>query len=164
MTLNKKKCEKALNRLVKDANYCNEDKVEIDILKRLINEHFDSIEHIEGQIEHLETLINEHFELKEEIECLHKNEEILHDMINKEYQIGNFLYGLLEDKGYTKKELNELIHNYQLNNMDYSEVLKVKGISVTHDGRVGNCPKCGKLLREEDNIIQCDKCGQPITW
>lgn len=40
---------------------------------------------------------------------------------------------------------------------------KPKGISVTHEGRVGNCPSCGKFIREEQNKHICD-CGQRIDW
>ena len=170
MKLTRKKCEKALNKFIEGTNYFLEDKIEndnkyeIDVLNNLINEHFNSIEHLEGQIELLTKLIIEHFELKEEVECLYKNNDFLHDMIDKEYEISNFLYELLEKKGYTKHELNDLIYNFQLNNMDYSEVPKASGIVFTSDGKVGNCPSCGKLLCEIDNPTQCDKCGQDIEW
>lgn len=37
------------------------------------------------------------------------------------------------------------------------------GISLTHEGRVGNCPNCKVLLSEPINTAVCI-CGQKITW
>ena len=44
--------------------------------------------------------------------------------------------------------------------------LMVKGISLTYEGRVGNCPKCGKLIQESKTRYFHDEkdCGQAILW
>jgi hypothetical protein len=44
--------------------------------------------------------------------------------------------------------------------------LMVKGISITYEGRVGNCSKCGKLLQESKTRYFHDEkdCGQAILW
>lgn len=39
----------------------------------------------------------------------------------------------------------------------------VKGISLTHEGRVGNCPACNKFVTESENKKYCD-CGQKLNW
>lgn len=39
---------------------------------------------------------------------------------------------------------------------------KPLGLSLTHDGRVGNCPFCKKLVRERSKNI-CE-CGQKLDW
>lgn len=38
------------------------------------------------------------------------------------------------------------------------------GISLTHDGRVGNCPYCHKLIRENDSKPNICECGQRLDW
>lgn len=38
-----------------------------------------------------------------------------------------------------------------------------KGISVTHEGRVGNCPFCNRFIREKEHKVICD-CGQKLQW
>ena len=38
------------------------------------------------------------------------------------------------------------------------------GISVSHDGRLGNCPNCTKLVYERVNKNGCHECLQRITW
>ena len=47
--------------------------------------------------------------------------------------------------------------------VDKTVIRAPKGISVTYEGRVGNCPYCGKFIREEQNKHICD-CGQRIDW
>ena len=44
--------------------------------------------------------------------------------------------------------------------------LMVKGINNTYEGRVGNCPKCGKLIQESKTRYFHDEkdCGQAILW
>lgn len=39
---------------------------------------------------------------------------------------------------------------------------KPLGLSLTHDGRVGNCPFCKELVRERSKNI-CE-CGQKLDW
>ena len=43
---------------------------------------------------------------------------------------------------------------------------KVRGISATHEGSVGNCPVCGKFIRYYENKYYCnfEECGQAIDW
>ena len=41
--------------------------------------------------------------------------------------------------------------------------MKVKGISLTHEGRVGNCPTCGKLVRHQEQTVYCS-CEQRLDW
>lgn len=43
---------------------------------------------------------------------------------------------------------------------------KTRGISLTHEGRAGNCPCCGKFIAELENKHFCDheRCGQAIDW
>ena len=38
---------------------------------------------------------------------------------------------------------------------------KPKGVSITHHGRVGNCPLCGSFMIEQIKV--CD-CGQKLDW
>lgn len=45
--------------------------------------------------------------------------------------------------------------------LDYK---KVKGISVSHEGRVGNCPNCNALVAEFEDKEKCEKCGQKLDW
>ena len=40
---------------------------------------------------------------------------------------------------------------------------KVRGISLTHEGRVGNCPSCGSFIRNQEQTLYCD-CGQHLDW
>ena len=40
---------------------------------------------------------------------------------------------------------------------------KVKGISLTHEGHVGNCPTCGKFIRYCEQKTYC-VCGQKLDW
>ncbi|MBS6168850.1 MAG: hypothetical protein KIC65_09590 [Firmicutes bacterium] len=70
---------------------------------------------IKDELDLISQLIDDYFQLEEEVRCLRHNEEIYLDMSDKQYSVGIFLYELLEKKGYTKKELNELIHEYQVN-------------------------------------------------
>lgn len=41
---------------------------------------------------------------------------------------------------------------------------KIKGRSLTHEGYVGNCPCCGKLVALHDDNKICRKCGQALDW
>lgn len=38
------------------------------------------------------------------------------------------------------------------------------GISWTHEGRVGNCPSCKKLVHELYDINGCSECLQRLKW
>lgn len=44
-----------------------------------------------------------------------------------------------------------------------NESKKVKAISLTHEGRVGNCPTCGKLVRHHEQTTYC-VCEQKLSW
>lgn len=46
--------------------------------------------------------------------------------------------------------------------VDKATPKKPLGLSLTHDGRVGNCPFCKKLVRERSKNI-CE-CGQKLDW
>lgn len=52
------------------------------------------------------------------------------------------------------KPLQELV--------DKATSKKPLGISLTHEGKVGNCPYCHKFVREVDMTI-CE-CGQKLDW
>lgn len=41
---------------------------------------------------------------------------------------------------------------------------KPKGISITWDCRVANCPACNAFIREIEDENQCHKCGQRLDW
>lgn len=41
---------------------------------------------------------------------------------------------------------------------------KPKGVSLTHDGRVGDFPCCNKLVAEFDDKPNICKCGQRLDW
>ena len=40
---------------------------------------------------------------------------------------------------------------------------KVKGISLTHESRVGNCPYCHQFVMEKYDK-SCPKCGTNLDW
>lgn len=61
----------------------------------------------------------------------------------------------LEKLGYVQKSIGHAI-------IGKSIPKKPLGISITHDGKVGNCPCCHKFVREIDTII-CE-CGQILYW
>lgn len=42
--------------------------------------------------------------------------------------------------------------------------MKPKGISITHEGRVGNCPHCHRLVREQSDNPKFCLCGQALEW
>lgn len=41
---------------------------------------------------------------------------------------------------------------------------KVLSISVTHEGRVGNCPNCKKFVAENSDKPNICACGQKLNW
>ena len=41
---------------------------------------------------------------------------------------------------------------------------KVKGISISHEGRVGNCPNCNYFVTEFEDKDECKKCRQKLVW
>ena len=41
---------------------------------------------------------------------------------------------------------------------------KAKGISITHEGRVGNCPSCNRFVRKVDIKPNICECGQALDW
>lgn len=48
--------------------------------------------------------------------------------------------------------------------VDKATPTEVVGLSLTHDGHVGNCPYCAKFVRvrgEKPNICEC---GQKLIW
>ena len=55
-----------------------------------------------------------------------------------------------------KRPLQELV--------DKATPKKPKGVSLTHNGRVGNCPFCNKLVVEFDNKPNICECGQRLDW
>lgn len=48
--------------------------------------------------------------------------------------------------------------------VDKATPKKPKGISVTFDGRVANCPCCNTFVREQNQKRNICKCGQIIDW
>lgn len=42
--------------------------------------------------------------------------------------------------------------------------VKVNGVSITHEGSVGNCPSCKRFIRRIENEYFCLYCGQNIDW
>lgn len=39
---------------------------------------------------------------------------------------------------------------------------KCLGLSISHDGRLGNCPCCNKIVRARDNKPNICACGQAL--
>ena len=71
--------------------------------------------------------------------------------------------------------IHMLYHNWSVTDEAYLNVMELAkkmsdkatpkkplGLSLTHDGRVGNCPFCKKLVRERSKNI-CE-CGQKLDW
>jgi hypothetical protein len=54
---------------------------------------------------------------KDELECLHHNLKVQLDTVDVQYKILLKYYELLEEKGYTVKELREIAHNTKLEHM-----------------------------------------------
>ena len=38
------------------------------------------------------------------------------------------------------------------------------GMSISHEGRLGNCPCCKKLVHELYDIVGCSECLQRLNW
>lgn len=51
-----------------------------------------------------------------------------------------------------------------IESVEMGDLFKVKGISLTHEGRVGNCPHCGKFITQRHDEVQCNFCSKPIFW
>ena len=80
---------------------------------------------------------------------MNKHQEALDRMYD------NYVYGAKqkEDSYFTLQEL-----------VDKATPTEVVGLSLTHDGHVGNCPYCNKFVRvrgENPNICEC---GQKLIW
>lgn len=41
---------------------------------------------------------------------------------------------------------------------------RVVGLSITHDGLVGNCPNCRKFVRQQDSKPNVCECTQLLDW
>lgn len=41
---------------------------------------------------------------------------------------------------------------------------KCLGLSISHDGRLGNCPYCNKLVCEKSSKPNICECGQKLNW
>lgn len=59
-------------------------------------------------------------------------------------------------------EFKDWMHN--LIDGSWWVILPVKGLSVSYDGYVGNCPKCNKFIVEVQSASHCIHCNQPISW
>ena len=89
-------------------------------------------------------------------------------MMNKYQEALDILHGFANGN-----LIRETTCDYQRDkNDEYKDILqelvakatpkKPLGLSLTHDGRVGNCPFCKKLVRERSKNI-CE-CGQKLDW
>lgn len=60
----------------------------------------------------------------------------------------------------------------EINILDYTVIAALekqipkspKGLSITFEGKVGNCPSCNKLVRESDEKPNICNCGQRLEW
>ena len=76
----------------------------------------------------------------------------------------------LEKQSMVNEILNELREYSSIGTVEEFKALKeksvakkVKGISLTHEGRVGNCPVCGKFVRHQEQTVYCS-CEQKLDW
>lgn len=58
---------------------------------------------------------------------------------------------------------NILILNTIIQILEKQIPKKVKGKSLTHEGHVGNCPRCGKFITNFKNGQYCS-CEQKLEW
>lgn len=73
----------------------------------------------------------------------------------KEWQAADRL-GAYENTGLTPEEVQEL------KEWDTEEVIQAN--NVTSIGKFGNCPRCGRRLRDQDCTTFCGSCGQRLKW
>lgn len=48
--------------------------------------------------------------------------------------------------------------------IDKANPKQPKGLSVSHEGRLGNCPCCNKLVYEKSSKPNICECGQKLDW
>jgi len=84
---------------------------------------------------------------------MNENEQAIIDLKSLDNQAD--LYGF---------QINSI--NLAISALEKQDSKKVKGISVTHEGYVGNCPLCGKFIRYKENTHFCNhkNCGQKLNW
>lgn len=60
----------------------------------------------------------------------------------------------------------EMIHRAIQELLERQTPTKVRGISMTWDGRVGNCPRCKGFVTQLQHLHCCphSKCGQSLAW
>ena len=61
-----------------------------------------------------------------------------------------------EDTGLTPQEIMELKER------DSEKIIHAD--KVTRIGKFGNCPRCGRRLRDQDCAVFCGSCGQRLKW
>lgn len=70
--------------------------------------------------------------------------------------------------GYNEPRTIRDFNYYQLealqNLVDKATPKRPLGMSNTHEGRVGNCPNCRKLVGENDPKPEICICGQRLYW
>lgn len=89
-------------------------------------------------------------------ECLDYLKEHAYEIVEKYYDDSDsyYVFQPMDNVDEIAKPLQELV--------DKATSKKPLGISLTHEGKVGNCPHCNKFVREIDTNI-CD-CGQRLEW
>ena len=88
--------------------------------------------------------------------CNHAMEYVEDYDWQENYDCGEFRPLNEEDLNAHKSILQELV--------DKATPTKPKGLSISHDGRLGNCPNCNKIVREKDEKKNICVCGQALDW
>lgn len=87
-----------------------------------------------------------------------KYQEALNRIVDDDYNFPHDHYE--EDKAVAKERDIEILQEL----VDKATPQKPKGISVSFDGRVANCPCCNTFIREQDQKPNICKCGQVFDW
>ena len=88
------------------------------------------------------------------------NETEIIEMIQKT-ELATFTINGLGETTIQTKELDFLIQAYAK-----QIPKKVKGLSQTYEGYVGNCPHCGKFITRRESKLVCvyENCLQRLDW
>lgn len=82
--------------------------------------------------------------------------EYIEDFDWEENECGEYRYMNKEKLNANKSVLQELV--------DKATPKKPKGMSISHEGKLGNCPYCNRLVRNNDSKPHVCLCGQALDW